>query len=231
LLKGLPKIYSEECARIEALDGEYGRSEHLSIPGPVMDQFRKYRPSPLMRAVEFEKTLGFEGRIFYKTEAGNPSGSHKPNTAIPQVFYAKQQGLKGVVTDTGAGQWGTALAMAAHSFGVKCDVFMTHSSYVDKPYRRHMMKLAGANVHSSPSTLTAKGRELLAEDPDQPGSLGIGMSEAMELATQSADVRLCLGCMSYHAALHQTIIGLELVEQLKLADVSPDVGWTRKSGH
>ena len=219
----LEGIYSHECARIEALDGSYATDPHISIPGAVVDEYRKYRPSPLFRAVGFEKALGYEGRIFYKSEAGNPSGSHKPNTAIPQVFYAKQQGLRGVVTDTGAGQWGTALAMAAHTFGLSCQVFMTHGSYVDKPYRRHMMRLAGATVHSSPSTLTERGRALLAEDPNHSGSLGIGMGEAMEITRTSPDIRLCLGCMSYHAALHQTVIGLELVEQLKMADVNPDV--------
>lgn len=218
----LARIYSEECARIEGLEGKYGKDEFISIPGPVMDQLRKYRPAPLVRAAAYEKALGYKGRIFYKTEAGNPSGSHKPNTAIPQVYYAKEQGLRGVVTDTGAGQWGTALAMACQTFGLECNVFMTHGSYVDKPYRRHMMTLAGGKVHSSPSTLTKKGRELLASDPDHAGSLGIGMSEAMEMATESEDVRLCLGCMSYHAALHQTVIGLELVQQLEMAGVTPD---------
>jgi len=222
-LNALERIYSHECARIEALDGPYGTDLHLSVPGEVMDEYRKYRPSPLLRARGFEKALGYEGRIFYKTEAGNPSGSHKPNTAIPQVFYAKQQGLKGVVTDTGAGQWGTALAMAARNFGLSCQVFMTHSSFVDKPYRRYMMRLADAMVHSSPSQITKSGRALLAQDPDHIGSLGIGMGEAMELATTAPDIRLCLGCMSYHAALHQTVIGMELVQQLAMAEVEPDV--------
>lgn len=219
----LAQIYSQECARIEALEGEYQREEWIEIPASVRERYIRYRPSPLIRATAFEESLGYKGRIFYKSEAGNPSGSHKPNTAIPQVYNAMQQGLKGVVTDTGAGQWGTALAMAAQSYGLSCNVFMTHSSYVDKPYRRYMMSLAGAVIHSSPSQLTERGRELLAKDPNHVGSLGIGMGEAMEIAQTDPDVRLCLGCMSYHAALHQTIIGQELVKQLEMADVVPDV--------
>jgi tryptophan synthase beta chain len=219
----LAQLYSEECARIDMLDGYYGKELNVSIPGEVMDEYRKYRCTPLIRARGLERALAYEGRILYKTEGGNPSGSHKPNTAIPQAFYAKKQGLKGVVTDTGAGQWGTALAMAARIFGLSCTVFMTRSSYVDKPYRRYMMELAGAAVHPSPSNLTARGRKLLAEDPEHSGSLGIGMGEAYELAHSDPTLRLCLGCMSYHAALHQTIVGQELVKQLSLAKCEPDV--------
>jgi tryptophan synthase beta chain len=219
----LARLYSEECARIDMLDGRYGKDLNISVPGEVMDEYRKYRCTPLVRARGLERALGYEGRIFYKSEAGNPSGSHKPNTAFPQVFYAMKQGLKGVVTDTGAGQWGTALAMAARTYGLSCTVFMTRSSYVDKPYRRYMMELAGATVHPSPSNLTPRGRKLLAEDPEHSGSLGIGMGEAMELGQNDPSVRLCLGCMSYHAALHQTVIGQEMIKQLLLAGCEPDV--------
>ncbi len=219
----LAQLYSQECAQIDMLHGRYGKELHVSIPGEVMDEYRKYRCTPLVRARGLERALGYDGKIFYKTEGGNPSGSHKPNTAIPQVFYAKEQGLKGVVTDTGAGQWGTALAMAARIFGLSCTVFMTRSSYVDKPYRRYMMELAGAAVHSSPSNLTERGRKLLAEDPEHAGSLGIGMGEAYELARADSGLRLCLGCMSYHAALHQTVVGQELLKQLALAECKPDV--------
>ncbi|HVX91030.1 MAG TPA: TrpB-like pyridoxal phosphate-dependent enzyme [Candidatus Paceibacterota bacterium] len=219
----LAQLYTEECAKIDMLDGRYRTNLHISVPGEVMDEYRKYRCTPLVRARGLERALGYEGRIFYKTEAGNPGGSHKPNTAIPQLYYAREQGLKGVVTDTGAGQWGASVAMAARRFGLSCTVFMTRNSYVDKPYRRYMMELAGAAVHSSPSNLTSRGRKLLADNPEHSGSLGIGLGEAMELGQSDPTLRLCLGCMSYHAALHQTVIGLELVKQLTAAEVTPDV--------
>jgi tryptophan synthase beta chain len=219
----LSALYSEECARIELLDGPYRTDRFIPIPGQVMDQYRKYRATPLFRARGFEKHLGYEGRIFYKREDGNPSGSHKPNTAIPQVWYAKQQGLQGLVTDTGAGQWGAAMAWACRNLGLSCTVFMTRNSFKSKPYRRYLMELAGAVVHSSPSEMTDQGRRILAEDPDHQGSLGIGMGEAIETVRRSQDIRLALGCMSYYAALHQTVVGLELERQLEQAGVSPDV--------
>lgn len=219
----LARRYSHECARIELLDGEYGRDLHISIPGEVVDQYRKFRATPLYRARGMEKMLGYDGRIFYKREDFNPTGSHKPNTAIPQAYYALQQGLKGLVTDTGAGQWGAAMAWACRNYGLECTVFMTHNSYVAKPYRRYLMEMAGGVVHSSPSDLTEQGRALLQADPAHQGSLGIGMGEAMELVNEREGIRLALGCMSYYAALHQTIVGQELELQLRHADVQPDV--------
>lgn len=222
-VESLSRLYTLECARIEMLDGEYGTDKEISIPGDVFDHYLSYRSTPLARAKRFEKLLQYPGKIFYKSEGGNPGGSHKPNTAFAQAYYAKAQGLRGVVTDTGAGQWGTSLAMAAKSFGLDCIVFMTQSSYRDKPYRRYMMELAGATVYPSPSEITTRGRELLASDPEHVGSLGIGMGEAMEYARKKDECRLALGCMAYHASLHQTIIGLELVRQVELAGVEPDI--------
>ena len=219
----LSEKYSEECARIELLDGKYGTDLEISIPGDVMDQYRKYRATPLFRARGLEKHLGYQGRIFYKREDINPSGSHKPNTAIPQAYYAKAQGLKGLITDTGAGQWGAALSMACHAYDLDCTVFMTRNSYIDKPYRRYLMELFGAWVYPSPSDITEHGRRLLKEDPEHRGSLGIGMGEALSLVEKSTDLKLALGCMSYYAAMHQTVVGQELVKQLENADCEPDV--------
>lgn len=219
----LAERYSLECARIELLNGTYGRDLHIPIPGEVMDQYRKYRATPVFRARGLERRLKYDGRIFYKREDFNPTGSHKPNTAIPQALYAKEQGLKGLVTDTGAGQWGAAMAWACRNYGLDCIVFMTRNSYQAKPYRRYLMELAGGVVHSSPSEMTAQGRALLAEDPDHQGSLGIGMGEALETVMHGTGIRLALGCMSYYAALHQTVVGLELERQMKLAGIEPDV--------
>lgn len=219
----LAKRYSTECARIEMLDGKYGKDLHISIPGEVIDHYRKYRATPLYRARGLEKNLGYEGRIFYKREDFNPTGSHKPNTAIPQAFYAKKQCLKGMVTDTGAGQWGAAMAWACRAFQLDCMVFMTSNSFISKPYRRYLIELAEGTVHSSPSELTAQGRALLARNPNHQGSLGIGMGEALEIVLHSEGSRLALGCMSYYAALHQTVVGQELEKQLELAEVEPDI--------
>jgi len=219
----LSSRYSAECARIELLDGHYGTDLHVSIPGEVMDQYRKYRATPLFRARGLERKLDYAGRIFYKREDLNPTGSHKPNTAIPQALYAKQQGLRGLVSDTGAGQWGAAMAWACRNYGLECTVFMTRSSFIAKPYRRYLMELAAGIVHSSPSEMTAQGRMLLAEDPDHQGSLGIGMGEALETVLHADGFRLALGCISYYAALHQTIVGLELEKQLARAGVEPDL--------
>lgn len=219
----LTKIYSEECARIELLEGHYGRDPLVPIPGAVLDEYRKYRPTALQRAYGLEKYLDYKGQIFFKREDTNPSGSHKPNTAIPQACYAKNQGLQELVTDTGAGQWGAALSWACHNQGLACTVFMTRSSFLSKPYRRFMMELSGATVFSSPSGETEQGRALLEIDQQHRGSLGIGMGEAMELIASKPSARLALGCMSYYAALHQTVIGQELAEQLLQGGIEPDV--------
>ena len=222
-LAKLSKYYTEECARIELLDGIYGKDIHIPIPGAVIDQYRKYRSTPLYRAMGLEKRLEYQGRIYYKREDLNPTGSHKPNTAIPQAFYAGQQKLRGLITDTGAGQWGTAMAWACKNYGLDCTIFMTRNSYISKPYRRYLMELANGVVHSSPSDITEQGRRLLRNDPDHQGSLGIGMGEAMEMVLRENDLRLALGCMSYYAALHQTVVGQELVLQLERAGASSDI--------
>jgi tryptophan synthase beta chain len=218
----LDEIYTEECARIELFEGEYSREVFISVPGLIMDEYRKYRPTPLARARGLEKSLNYAGKIYYKREDCNPTGSHKPNTAIPQSFYARAQRLRGLVTDTGAGQWGAALAWSCHNMGLDCTVFMTRNSYVSKPYRRYLMRMCGARVYSSPSDITDQGRELLRQNSNHCGSLGIGMSEALSFARNNSGVRLALGCVSYYAAMHQTIIGQELEQQLQLEGVVPD---------
>ncbi|MFY9621489.1 MAG: TrpB-like pyridoxal phosphate-dependent enzyme [Pyrinomonadaceae bacterium] len=222
-VESLAGVYSQECARIEMLDGEYRRDPLISVPGAVLDEYAKYRPSRLQRARGLERRLDYGGQIFFKREDGNPTGSHKPNTAIAQAYYAHKQNLKGLVTDTGAGQWGAALAWACHSLGLECAVFMTRNSFVSKPYRRYLMHLSGARVFASPSDITSRGRALLETDKNHRGSLGIGMGEAMEFMRTQPDTRLALGCMSYYAALHQTVIGQELVAQLELMEISPDI--------
>jgi tryptophan synthase beta chain len=219
----LARIYSTECARIELLEDEYKRAPYISIPGSVIDEYRKYRPSRFQRAYGLETRLDYAGRIYFKREDGNPTGSHKPNTAIPQAYYAQKQGLRALVTDTGAGQWGAALAWACHNQGLDCTVFMTRNSYLSKPYRRYLMEMSGAEVYASPSAITSQGRALLESDPNHRGSLGIGMGEAMEFRRERPDTRLALGCMSYYAALHQTVIGQELAQQLAREEVEPDI--------
>jgi tryptophan synthase beta chain len=222
-LTSLARLYSEECARIELLEGPYGQEPFISIPGEVLDAYKTYRATPLYRAICLERRLRYQGRIFYKREDGNPTGSHKPNTAIPQAFYASRESVRGLVTDTGAGQWGAALALACRRFGLVCSVFMTRNSYRDKPYRRYLMEMVGAKVFPSPSQVTECGRALLRQEGDHRGSLGIGMGEAVELVEKSPGSKLALGCMSYYAALHQTVVGQELSRQLECADCRPDV--------
>lgn len=219
----LSRIYSEECARIELLEGEYRTRPFIDVPGAVIDEYRKYRPTPLQRARGLEKRLGYGGAIYFKREDGNPTGSHKPNTAIPQAYYAHKQGLRALITDTGAGQWGAALAWACHNQGLECTVFMTRNSFLSKPYRRYLMELSGARVFASPSGLTPQGRALLEADPQHRGSLGIGMGEAMECVRTRPEARLALGCMSYYAAMHQTIIGRELEAQIAREGIEPDL--------
>lgn len=219
----LAGMYSTECARIELLAGSYGHDRFIPVPPDVLDEYAKYRPTPLFRAKGFEERIGYAGKIFFKREDLNPSGSHKPNTAIPQAYYAKQDGLERLVTDTGAGQWGAALAYGCHRLKVKCQVFMTRKSYVDKPYRTILMNMVGAEVIPSPSPTTEAGRPLYEANHDHTGSLGIGMAEAMEYATNHDGTRLALGCMSYYAALHQTVIGQELHKQLEQAGEEPDL--------
>ena len=205
------------------MEGEYQSDPFISIPGPVLDEYRKYRPSRMQRAAGLEKALDYSGQIYFKREDCNPTGSHKPNTAIAQAYYARSQGLTGLVTDTGAGQWGAALAWACRTQGLECTVFMTRNSFNSKPYRRYLMEMSGGRVFASPSEITSQGRALLEQDPNHRGSLGIGMGEAMEYMRTRDGSRLALGCMSYYAALHQTVIGQELEAQLEAAEIEPDI--------
>ncbi len=196
---------------------------YVDIPGEVLDVYRQWRPSPLFRAHRLEKALGTPARIYYKYEGGSPAGSHKPNTAVPQAFYNAKAGVRKLTTETGAGQWGTALAYACALFGLECEVWQVGASYDQKPYRRLMIETFGGTVHRSPSALTAAGRAQLELNPDHPGSLGIAISEAVEVAAQSEDTKYALGSVLNHVLLHQTIIGEEALLQLAKVGEKPDL--------
>jgi tryptophan synthase beta chain len=185
--------------------------------------YRLWRPSPLYRARRLEKSLGTPAKIFYKYEGVSPAGSHKPNTAIPQAYYNREQGVKKLTTETGAGQWGTALSFAGQIFGLEVTVFQVRVSFDQKPYRRAVMETYGARCVASPSNETEFGRSVLAKRPDHPGSLGIAISEAVEIAARSSDTKYALGSVLNHVLLHQTVVGMEAMEQLAMADVYPDV--------
>lgn len=205
------------------IEQEASQERWIDIPEPVLEKYLLWRPSPLYRAKNFEKLLDAPVKIFYKNEGVSPAGSHKPNTAIAQAYYNKVFGIKRISTETGAGQWGSALSMACQMFGLECRVFMVRVSYEQKPYRRMMMKTWGAECIPSPSNLTNAGRNVLAQHPDSPGSLGIAISEAVEDAVTHENTRYALGSVLNHVLLHQTIIGLEAEKQLKKAGVYPDV--------
>jgi tryptophan synthase beta chain len=195
----------------------------IDIPGPVLDTYRIWRPTPLVRALDLERALGTPARIYYKYEGGSPAGSHKPNTAVPQAYYNAQEGVRRLTTETGAGQWGSALAFACSRFGLDCRVYMVRTSYDSKPYRRSMMETWGASVVPSPSDETNAGRAVLADNFESPGSLGIAISEAVEAAATAEDTHYALGSVLNHVLLHQTVIGLELKTQLDKAGLQPDV--------
>jgi tryptophan synthase beta chain len=196
----------------------------IAIPEPVLDLYRLWRPTPLMRAKRLERHLDTPARIYFKHEGLSPVGSHKGNTALPQVYFAKQEGVKKIATETGAGQWGSALAMAGAFFGVEVEVFMVKVSYEQKPFRRSLMQAYGATVHASPTQLTSAGRGILQQDPNSPGSLGIAISEAVEVAaTSGGKVKYALGSVLNHVLLHQTIIGEEAILQLQMAGDFPDI--------
>jgi len=199
------------------IEQEMSRERWIDIPEEVLDILHRWRPTPLHRAVYLERALGTPARIYYKNESVSPPGSHKPNTAVAQAWYNKQFGIKRIVTETGAGQWGSALAFACALLGLECKVFMVRVSYDQKPYRKLMMQTWGAECIASPSTKTQAGRAILAQHPDSPGSLGIAISEAVETAVmeKSGTTRYALGSVLNHVLLHQTIIGLEAKEQLK----------------
>jgi tryptophan synthase beta chain len=202
---------------------EVSQDKMVEIPGEVRDIYRLYRPSPLFRARALEELLDTPAHIYYKSEHVSPVGSHKLNTAIMQAYMNKQEGVKRLATETGAGQWGSALACACKLMGLECMVYMVRVSYDMKPYRRIMMKTYGADVVASPSTLTAAGRAILAEDPASPGSLGIAISEAVEDAAGRDDTKYSLGSVLNHVLLHQTIIGQEAKKQMEIAGEYPDI--------
>jgi tryptophan synthase beta chain len=196
---------------------------YVDIPGEVLDVYKLWRPSPLYRAHRLEQALGTPARIYYKYEGVSPAGSHKPNTAVPQAFYNAKAGVGKLTTETGAGQWGTALAFASALFGLTCEVWMVGASYDQKPYRRTMMETYGATVHRSPSEVTESGRRIRAGNAEHPGSLGIAISEAVEIAAQEPDTRYALGSVLNHVLLHQTVIGEETLRQFAMVDEQPDV--------
>jgi len=204
---------------------EVSTERFIPIPEEVLAVYRLWRPTPLYRAHRLERALDLPGsvRIFYKYEGGSPAGSHKPNTAVPQAFYAKQEGVKRIATETGAGQWGSALALAGSLFDLEIKVYMVKISYAQKPYRRALMETWGAQCVASPSTDTNAGRTILAHDLDSNGSLGIAISEAVEDAATREDTKYALGSVLNHVLLHQTVIGQEAQQQLEMADAYPDV--------
>jgi len=202
---------------------EVATDRDIEIPEPVREAYQLYRPSPLYRAHRLERALDTPAHIYYKYEGVSPAGSHKPNTALPQAFFNKQEGVKRLATETGAGQWGSALAFAGAVFGLEVKVYMVRASYDQKPYRRMLMETYGASVVASPSPTTNYGRRVLAETPDSNGSLGIAISEAVEDAATRDDTKYALGSVLNHVMLHQTVIGLEAQEQMAMAGERPDV--------
>ena len=211
-------IFPEEIIRQEVTAEPY-----VPIPEEVREIYALWRPTPLFRARRLEKVLETPARIYYKYEGTSPAGSHKPNTAVPQAFFNKKEGVARLTTETGAGQWGSSLAFACRQMGLECTVYMVRVSYGQKPYRRIMMETYGAKVHASPTDLTQAGRNILEENPDSPGSLGIAISEAVEDAATNDDAKYSLGSVLNHVLLHQTVIGQEAIEQMELAGEHPDV--------
>ncbi|MEU1731210.1 TrpB-like pyridoxal phosphate-dependent enzyme [Streptosporangium sp. NPDC020145] len=205
------------------IEQEFSPERWIDIPEQVRDIYRMWRPSPLVRADRLEKALDTPAKIYFKYEGVSPAGSHKPNTAIPQVYYNANEGVRRLTTETGAGQWGSALSFAGSLFGVAVTVYMVRASYEQKPYRRSLMHTWGAEVFPSPTSRTQAGRDILAKDPDSPGSLGIAISEAVEDALAHDDTKFALGSAMNHVVLHQTVIGLEAKRQLEMAGDYPDV--------
>jgi tryptophan synthase beta chain len=208
---------------MELIKQEVSRERYIEIPEEVQDAYRMYRPTPVIRALNLEKVLDTPAEIYYKYEGVSPAGSHKPNTAIPQAYYNKKEGKKRLATETGAGQWGSALSLACNMFGLECKVYMVKVSYHQKPYRRSMMRVWGGEVVASPSQDTQAGRDVLAKYPNSNGSLGIAISEAVEDAAKRDDTNYALGSVLNHVLLHQTIIGQESKIQLAKVDRYPDI--------
>ncbi len=205
------------------IEQEVSAEKWIQIPDQVRDIYTMWRPTPLYRAYGLEKLLDTPAKIYYKYEGVSPSGSHKPNTAVAQVFYNQQEGVKRITTETGAGQWGSALSFACRHFGLECEVYMVRISYDQKPYRKLMMNTWGATVYPSPSNETQAGRSILDQNPDSPGSLGIAISEAIERAAADEATKYSLGSVLNHVLLHQTIIGLEALKQMEKAGEFPDL--------
>ncbi|WP_396625217.1 TrpB-like pyridoxal phosphate-dependent enzyme [Luteitalea sp.] len=205
------------------IEQEVSTAREIEIPGPVRDVYRQWRPSPLFRARRLEQVLQTPARIYYKYEGVSPAGSHKPNTSVAQAYYNREAGIRKIATETGAGQWGSSLAFAGALFGIEVQVFMVRVSYDQKPYRRALMETYGASCVASPSPLTNYGRAVLEQDPDCKGSLGMAISEAVEVAATNPDTNYALGSVLNHVLLHQTVIGMEAIEQLEMADDYPDV--------
>src|SRR5438270_3618216 len=208
---------------MELIKQEVSRERWIAIPDGIRDVLRLWRPSPLYRARRLERALGTPARIYYKYEGVSPAGSHKPNTAVAQVYYNKQEKVTRIATETGAGQWGSALAMACSFFGLQCKVYMVKVSYQQKPYRRIMMETWGAQVVASPSPDTQAGKKILAQDPNSSGSLGIAISEAVEDAATREDTKYSLGSVLNHVLMHQTIVGEEVLKQMEMAGDYPDI--------
>src|SRR5215475_6593569 len=202
---------------------EVSGDRYVDIPDDVLDVYKLWRPSPLYRAHRLEKALGTPAKIFYKYEGVSPAGSHKPNTAVPQAFYNAQAGIRRLTTETGAGQWGTALAFACSQFGLESEIWQVRASYDQKPYRKIMIETFGGVIHPSPSDLTAAGRAILEKDPDSPGSLGIAISEAVEVAAGDPETNYALGSVLNHVLLHQTVIGQETLAQFAKVGLTPDL--------
>ena len=212
-------IFSEELSRQEVNQTD----TWINIPEVVREKYKIYRPTPLVRATDLEKALDTPARIYFKNESVSPVGSHKLNTALPQAYYNKIEGVSNLTTETGAGQWGTALAFAAKTFGIELAVYMVKISYEQKPYRRSLMQTWGAQVIASPSMSTKTGRKIITDTPNYQGSLGTAISEAIELAIQTPNCKYALGSVLNHVSLHQTVIGLEAEKQMEMAGVYPDV--------
>jgi tryptophan synthase beta chain len=208
---------------MELIKQEMSPERWIGIPDEVFEAYKIWRPTPLHRAVRLEKVLKTKSRIYFKNESVSPAGSHKTNTAIAQAYYNKKEGVKRLCTETGAGQWGSALSFACHIFGLKCTVYMVKVSYHQKPYRKSLMHIWGADVYPSPTELTKSGREMLKNNPDSPGSLGMAISEAVEDAATHDDAKYSLGSVLNHVLMHQTVIGLETKKQLEIAGEEPDV--------
>jgi tryptophan synthase beta chain len=208
---------------MELIKQEVSKERYIDIPEEVQDIYKIWRPSPLVRAYNFEKLLDAPVKIYYKNESVSPAGSHKPNTAVPQAYYNYKEGVKKLTTETGAGQWGSALSFAAKYFGIDLQVFMVKISFLQKPYRQFMMNTWGAKVVPSPSTLTDAGRDILKQNPDSPGSLGIAISEAVEMAVKDENTKYSLGSVLNHVLMHQTIIGEEALKQFEKTGDYPDV--------